>query len=76
MCVPTLYGEECRAAWLAYVRALAPKNPVRVDMLRGDVYEVSSRSESNGTLTFAGLPLVDYPLVLADRGETERKMLK
>ena len=40
--------------------ALAPKDPVLVDMLRGGVYSVSS---------FAKLPLVDYPLILADRSQ-------
>lgn len=65
------YARKCYKARadtaLSVPSALAPKNPVLVDMLRGGVYEVSSRTESNGIVTFAGLPLVDYPLVLADR---------
>ena len=60
------YAARCDAK-LTVPSQLAPKNPVLVDMLRGGVYEVSSRIETNGTVTFAELPLVDYPLVLADR---------
>ena len=60
------YTARCDAK-LTVPSQLAPKNPVLVDMLRGGVYEVSSRIEANGNVTFEGLPLVDYPLVLADR---------
>ena len=60
------YTARCDAK-LTVPAKLAPQNPVLVDMLRGGVYEVSSRIEGNGNVTFAGLPLVDYPLVLADR---------
>lgn len=59
------YAARCDAK-LTVPAKLAPRNPVLVDMLRGGVYEVSSRVEANGTVAFAGLPLVDYPLVLAD----------
>ena len=61
----TCYTARCDAE-LTVPAKIAPQNPVLVDMLRGGVYEVSSRIEVNGTVTFAGLPLVDYPLVLAD----------
>ena len=60
------YTARCDAK-LTVPAKLAPQKPVLVDMLRGGVYEVSSRIETNGTVTFAGLPLVDYPLVVADR---------
>lgn len=40
---------------------------IRRGWLRGGVYEVSSKIEENGIVTFDGLPLVDYPLVVADR---------
>ena len=53
----TCYTARCDAK-LSVPSALAPKDPVLVDMLRGGVYSVSS---------FAKLPLVDYPLILADR---------
>ena len=46
---------------------LAPARPVLVDMLRGGVYELPAPSMSGGEAVFSGLPLVDYPLVLADR---------
>ena len=53
----TCYRARCDAK-LTVPAALAPNDPVLVDMLRGGVYSVSS---------FDNLPLVDYPLVLADR---------
>ena len=40
-------------ASLAVPSALAPKNPVLVDMLRGGVYAVSSRKADGGTVTFS-----------------------
>ncbi|MBQ6136413.1 MAG: hypothetical protein IJI73_03480 [Kiritimatiellae bacterium] len=46
---------------------LAPARPVLVDMLRGGVYELPAPSMAGGEAVFSGLPLVDYPLVLADR---------
>ena len=60
------YAARCDAK-LTVPAKLAPESPVLVDMLRGGVYEVLSRIEANDTVTFGGLPLVDYPLVLADR---------
>ena len=44
----------------------APAHPVLVDMLRGGVYSVASRTTADGTASFSGLPLTDYPLVLMD----------
>ena len=61
---------------------IAPKEPVLVDMLRGGVYAVAASGRAgacpshwdnghlarcNDQVTFANLPLVDYPLLLADR---------
>ena len=67
------YEGKCYAARtdaaLAVPSALAPKDPVLVDMLRGGVYAVSSRKADGDDVVFAGLPLVDYPLVLAERGK-------
>ena len=57
----TCYTARCDAK-LMVPAALAPKDPVLVDMLRGGVYAVAS-----DRVTFANLPLVDYPLVLTDR---------
>ncbi len=62
----TCYTARCDAK-LTVPAALAPKDPVLVDMLRGGVYSISSCTEADGHVTFAGLPLVDYPLVLASR---------
>ncbi len=77
----TCYTARCDAK-LTVPAALAPKDPVLVDMLRGGVYAVALDGRAgarpshwdNGHLarcndqeTFANLPLVDYPLVLADR---------
>ena len=59
-------------AKLTVPAARAPKDPVLVDMLRGGVYAVSSRGETeDGKVAFAGLPLVDYPLVLAERASVK-----
>ena len=63
----TCYTARCDAK-LAVPAALAPKDPVLVDMLRGGVYSVSTcAAVADGFATFSGLPLVDYPLVLMDR---------
>ncbi len=56
-------------ASLSVPKALAPKDPVLVDMLRGGVYSISSRSESEETVVFNGLPIVDYPLALVNRDD-------
>ena len=65
------YERKCYAArtdaMLVVPAALAPKDPVLVDMLRGGVYAVASRKVDGDSVVFSGLPLVDYPLVLADR---------
>ena len=58
-------------AVLTVPSALAPKDSVLVDMLRGGVYAVSSRKADGDTVAFSGLPLVDYPLVLADRSQVK-----
>ena len=58
-------------AALSMPSALAPKDPVLVDMLRGGVYAVASRKAEGDKVTFSGLPLVDYPLVLAERASVK-----
>ena len=69
------YEGKCYAARtdavLAVPAEIAPKDPVLVDMLRGGVYSVSSRKADGDFVTFSGLPLVDYPLVLASRASTK-----
>ncbi len=68
----TCYTARCDAK-LAVPAALAPKDPVLVDMLRGGVYSVSTcAAVADGFATFSGLPLVDYPLVLMDRANWRR----
>ena len=79
----TCYTARCDAK-LSVPAALAPKEPVLVDMLRGGVYSASSCGRAgarpsqldngrpahcNDCVTFSNLPLVDYPLVLADRSQ-------
>ena len=66
----TCYTARCDAR-LSVPKALAPSEPVLVDMLRGGVYSISSRSESDGTVTYSGLPLVDYPLAVLDRSQVD-----
>ena len=73
--VPADYGETYvgkgyRArtdATLTLPAAVAPKDPVLVDPLRGGVYSVGRVRAADGSVVYADLPLVDYPLVLADR---------
>ena len=66
----TCYTARCDAK-LTVPAALAPKDPVLVDMLRGGVYAVRGEAATSAALqkvvTYEGLPLVDYPLVLSDR---------
>ncbi len=54
-------------ATLSVPEALAPREPVLVDMLRGGVYALGAGRRENGRVVFTGLPLTDYPLALADR---------
>ncbi len=58
-------------AVLSVPAALAPKDPVLVDMLRGGVYAVSAFKAEGDTVAFSRLPLVDYPLVLAERASVK-----
>lgn len=60
-------------AVLTIPRYCAPQDPVLVDLLRGGVYAVSSRSDRNGDVAYSGLPLTDYPLVLTERTSLELK---
>ena len=74
----TCYTAQCDAM-LTVPADLAPKDPVLVDMLRGGVYAVAvdgragarpfrdRHASGDERVTFANLPLVDYPLVLCDR---------
>ena len=75
----TCYTARCDAK-LTVPAALAPKDPVLVDMLRGGVYSVANNGRAgarpshwdNGRparCDFTHLPLVDYPLILADRSQ-------
>ncbi len=67
------YQGKCYAprtdAVLSMPEALAPKQPVLVDMLRGGVYSLSNSRRENGRVSFTNLPLTDYPLVLVDRSQ-------
>ncbi len=54
-------------ATLSVPEALAPRQPVLVDMLRGGVYTLANSHRENGCVVFTDLPLTDYPLVLTDR---------
>lgn len=56
-------------ATLAVPRDCAPENPVLVDLLRGGVYGVGNVERGDAVVTYSALPLVDYPLVLAERGD-------
>lgn len=42
-------------------------DPVMIDLLTGDVLEFKTRKEENGKTLLTGLPLADYPMVLAER---------
>ena len=58
-------------AVLAVPAALAPKEPVLVDLLRGGVYAIGNVRRDGETVVFEGLPLVDYPLAIAERSAAE-----
>jgi hypothetical protein len=40
-----------------------------VDLLTGDVYALEEYESASGMTKFSGLPLADYPLAIAERGE-------
>ena len=60
-----------RDAALTVPAALAPKEPVLVDLLRGGVYVIGNVRRDGETVVFEGLPLVDYPLAIAERSAAE-----
>ena len=43
------------------------KDPVLLDLLDGEVYELDNYSNENGNYTFNELALADYPLVIVER---------
>lgn len=43
------------------------KNPVLLDLLDGQVYELANFSHENGNSIFNKLPLADYPLLIVER---------
>jgi hypothetical protein len=43
--------------------------PVLLDLLSGEVYAVDEFQSSGGSTLFGRLPLADYPLIIAERGE-------
>ena len=49
------------------------KDPVLIDLLSGEVYQFQSLKNENGKIILAGLPLTDYPLILAERETIEFK---
>ena len=79
--VPTDYGEtyvgkgyQARTdATLTVPAAVAPKEPVLVDLLRGGVYVVRNIEKGDATVSYTSLPLVDYPLALMDRAAVALK---
>ncbi len=42
-------------------------NPVLIDMLDGDVYEIKPSSIQGSTVKFENLPYADYPMVICDK---------
>ena len=45
------------------------KDPVLLDLLQGNIYALPDFQSSAGNARFGGLPLADYPLVIAERNE-------
>ena len=43
-------------------------DPVLVDLLSAEVYEVGDVEQNGSSILFKGMVLADYPLVLAERG--------
>jgi hypothetical protein len=58
--------EHVRPGRIALRVAAALPSPVLVDLLDGSVHRVE-HGEDEGQMTFPALPLVDYPLVIADQ---------
>jgi hypothetical protein len=47
------------------------KEPVLLDLLRGDVYALETFEADSGKTKFKGLPLADYPMAIAERAELD-----
>jgi len=43
------------------------EDPVLVDLLSGEVYEITDYEKSGNSISFSGMVLADYPLVLVER---------
>jgi hypothetical protein len=49
------------------------KDPVLVDLLTGKVYGIEATIGAEGTTVFGGIPLADYPFVIAEKSQVEFK---
>ncbi len=47
------------------------KNPVRIDLLSGKVYQIDNIENSSGNIVFNDLPLSDYPYLIAEQDEVD-----
>jgi len=47
------------------------ENPVRIDLLSGNVYQIDNMENKNGRTIFQDLPLSDYPFLIAEQNEIE-----
>lgn len=57
----------------AEVSGVKIKDPVLIDLLSGEVFEIDSLKQENGKVFLIGLPLADYPMILAERNTIKFK---
>ena len=62
---PTIPGLELRINNHRVPGAMT--DPVRVDLLTGEVFEIADKSLRYGVWTLRGLPMAEYPMMICDR---------
>ena len=65
--LPTSVADEKPIEYMASVCVEPMKNPMLIDMLTGEVFEIEEKKEWGGLVEYKNLPLTNYPLVLAEK---------
>ena len=65
--LPNSVADETPINYTATVCVEPISNPVLVDMLTGEVFEVREKKERNGMVEYVNLPIKNYPLVITER---------
>lgn len=65
--LPTSVADEKPIEYTASVCVEPLENPVLIDMLTGEIFEVESKKERSSLVEYTELPIANYPLVLTEK---------